>query len=301
MPHPLAPSAARRTLPTYSPPDTSGLVVRLHEPPPISAEELEGRLTAALLPLAARRARATGALPHLGDELVWDLVGYSNGRIVPFIARAAHRSVLAVWPHFAGLGEAMGEVPVGSSAEVLLTLPREHPVAHFQGAPARLAVEVHEAHRLTLPALSAKATFTRLGKGSTLQAVMARLATEAADERRTVLRGQARAQVLEQVARRLEWAPPYEVIAEEVLRRWWVGEGQVLVRLGVPLDDLTSSRDAWLASEHVKAAAAQAMRVLVCVEGLIRSGAVSSPAADETDAFGRLADSLLEKAKIELA
>lgn len=248
-------------LPRAEAPSLEGLTVAWPTVAPVTEDEIVERFDELKFAAALRYDPEPGAPVALGDEVQLDVLGYSQGRLIPFSARADWWVRVMPEPLLPGFFEALVGARVGKTLEVPLTLPRDYPVEALRGAPAHFFVAVKAVRVVDLPDDEAPEFLFSLGRGATLQEVMHRLAEELAEERRDAAAREAQEFALELLADRSSVEVPAHLINEEIRLRWAESERPTLVELELPPEALQASLESWLRDPLTRGDAEQRLKI----------------------------------------
>lgn len=240
-------------LPSVAAPSTEGLEVHVasHD---LTEDELLVRFQELVRAKGTRRDRPAGERVCEGDEVQLDLLGYCDGKLIPFSARVGLWTTLEPMALLPGLGEAIAQnARVGDSLQLDLTLPADYPVAALRGKKARFIVDVRAAHEVKLPQEEGKALFKALGRGKDLDEVMDSIREELEEEAADELWLEAQDRVLDELVARAQVKVPQELVDEEIRRRWGQLEGKVLAEKGFDSDEQKEALDGWLADRVTRA------------------------------------------------
>src|SRR5579871_5516392 len=227
---PLAQSAAsaKLTLPDIPAPSLADLEVTVPAGEPISEDALTARLEQLARSVADKRERELGEAVQPGDEVCLDLLGYANGRLIPFSARGQLWTGIAPAAMLPGFYEGLVGVPVGEGKRIELTLPDDYPVASLRGAAATFLADVRAAIEVRMPDPASPDFLQRAGRGDSLEAVMAGLLAELEAEERDERWVEAQDGVLDALLERARIEIPDELVNEEIHRRWTATEAPLL-------------------------------------------------------------------------
>ncbi|WP_081714069.1 peptidylprolyl isomerase [Cystobacter fuscus] len=283
---PMYTSPARRAaqggevqLPPVIAPSLEGLSVTVPAPEPITARRVQERFQELARAHASERMRPRTEGLAWGDEVLVDIAGYSNGRLIPFSVRTDVWLPLAPDPLLPGLYEQwVGHLP-GESVLVDIVLGENYPIEALRGQPARFALLIQAAREVKYPDPTNPEFLEALGRGATLEEVMRGVARELQQEaaRARFLEGQQR--VLEEVAARTQVDIPEELVDEEIRLRWGASEGRSVTKLKFSNKHQEESLQTWLADERTRAEARQRLRISLALGAICkRDGLILTPA-----------------------
>lgn len=265
----LSPSEV--ALPEVAAPSLSELKVVVPAPSAISPEELMQRLHEKTREVATVKDRAMGDALCAGDEVLLDVLGYADGKLIPFSPRFNWSTELAPIPALPGLMEAIATAHVGDSVEVRVTLPASYPVETLRECPVRFVVDVLGAREVISPEVGSQAFFEALGLGNSLDEVMDRVREELEEERSAELTVLGRELVLEEVARRTAIELPKALVDDEIKRRWAQIEGPALAAHQFTADEQKEARDGWLADPVTRAECERRLKVGLALRAVAQS------------------------------
>ncbi|WP_244224521.1 peptidylprolyl isomerase [Corallococcus sicarius] len=262
-------SAEALKLPSVAPPSLEGLSVRVPTPDDLTEEDLLRAFHEKRRALATTRERQPGESLEMGDDVQLNIVGYCDGKLIPFSARFGMTSELAPIEALPGFCEAVAEGgKVGASMQIALELPADYPVEHLQGKPARFLVDVVAARQVTLLPESSPEFLTKLGMGSTLEEVMDNLREELEDELSGQLWVQAQDMVLDELARRAPVELPRALVDEELRRRWVQAEGQAMVEYQFDVEEQQEALRGWLTDPATREDVERRLRIGIALKAV---------------------------------
>ncbi|MBL8923056.1 MAG: peptidylprolyl isomerase [Myxococcaceae bacterium] len=256
-------------LPKAKAPSLEGLEVTVPAPDDLTAEDLARRFHEKTRSAGTSRDRAEGEALAAGDDVLLNLIGYVDGKLMPFSTRFRWWTELAPMPALPGLMEAVAAGEVGDSLEVMVTLPATYPAEPFRGAPVRFAVDVLAAREVKPLDPSAKDFFPKLGLGDSMDAVMDTIREELEEELADELVVLGRELVLDELARRSGVEVPSALVDEEVRRRWMRAELPLLVEHGFTVEEQNEARDAWLRDGATRAECERRLKIGLAVAAMI--------------------------------
>ncbi|QSQ24114.1 peptidylprolyl isomerase [Pyxidicoccus parkwayensis] len=249
-------------LPPVKAPSLEGLSVRVPLAEDLTSEDLITRFHEKKRALATVRERAEGEHVAEGDDVQLDVLGYAEGRLIPFSTRFGFWTELAPLQALPGFSELVAESgTVGGSLQLMLDLPDNYPVESLRGKPVRFLVDIRAARELTLPDEESPAFLKQLGLGDSLDAVMTALQEELENELSDNLWVQAQELVLDEVARRTEVEVPRKLVDEEIRRRWATAEGFGMVERGFSVEEQEEAVQGWLQDASTREQAEHRIRV----------------------------------------
>lgn len=285
-------SAASPGLPqVLEAPSLEGLQVSMPAPASITGEAIVTRFEALRREVSPRRNREPGEVVALGDDVLLDVIGFANGKLLPFSARADWWTEATPDAHLPGFLEALVGARVGESFAVELTLPEDHAVESLRGAPARFGVELKAAREVTLLDEASPDLFTALDRGTTLDEVMEHIAGELSAERNEQHQRDFQDRVLAEVARRTRVEVPLSLVDEEIRLRWSEGEYPVLVRLELLPEQLPEALEGWLQDVSTRSEVEQRLRLALGLRAIIERDGIRPEREDAEALFDGLVES----------
>jgi len=282
-------------LPSVEAPSLEGLTVALEAPEPLTEEELVDRFESLRRAHAERRERKAGEAVALEDEVLLDVLGFADGRLLPFSARENWWADVVPDPLLPGFFESLVGAVVGQSFGIELKLPDTHPAEALRGHTARFLVDVKAARELKLLAEDSPELLKRLG-GATLTDVLQRLAEELARERVEEMERLARERVLDLLVERARVDLPPALVDEEIRRQWAEAERPLLVHKDFQPDELQEALDGWLKDPLTRAAAEWRLNLALVLRAIAMRDGVR-PERSDTEA---VADDLAALAGVSL-
>ncbi|WP_375765442.1 peptidylprolyl isomerase [Archangium gephyra] len=266
---PVAQTARALKLPKVKAPSLDNLQVTVPQDSDITQEELLMRFHEMVRAHSATRERAPGEPVQLGDTVVLDTLGYAQGRLIPFSAKSGLEMEMAPSDLLPGLPEGLVGTPVGGGQEVQVTLPDTYPVEHLRGVHATFLVDVVAAREVTIPDAESDAFVRKLGRGTTLEAVMESLADEIANERADDMWLEAQERVLDELVLRTEVPLTVELVDEEIRQAWSATEARLLAQKDFAPDELQESLDGWLDDPTTRLEAERRLRIAFALRAII--------------------------------
>ena len=280
-------------LPEVQAPSLEGLAVTVPAPEGFTVEEVRERFLELARPLATERPRLPTEAIAWGDEVLLNLAGYSEGRLIPFSVKTDVWLPLEPEPLLPGLYEAIeGQTP-SDGLVVDITLPDDYPVESLRGAPARFLVHVQAAREVTYPDLESAEFLQAFGRGKNIEEATQSVVEQMKEEHTQLLLLQARQLVLTEVASRIQVDIPKELVDEEIRRRWAATEGQSVVELKFDDKEQEESLNTWLQDEETREEVEVRLRIALALGAIVRrDGLTLTPAfvqkvlLDEAEAQG---------------
>jgi trigger factor len=263
------------SLPRVEAPSLEDLSITITPPEAFTPEQVQARFLELARPLATERYRYPGEKVGWGDEVNFDIVGFSQGRIIPFSVRTGEWVRLEPEPMLPGLYEALVGRSPRDQLTVDITLPDDYPVESLRGAPARFTLQLWGAREVTWPDLDKPAFLRNFGEATTLAEATRVVVKQMEEESTQMLLCQAQRKVLAAVAARATVKVPAEVIDEEIRRRWSSSEGSALSSLGFDEGRRQESLQGWLEDSQTRAEVELRLRIALALgaickrEGLI--------------------------------
>lgn len=289
-------------LPPVQAPSLEGLSVTVPEPEGFTPEDVRERFLELARPFATERARSPTEPLAWGDEVLLNLAGYSNGKLIPFSVKTNVWLPLEPEPLLPGLYEGIvGQVP-SDGLVVDLTLPDDYPVEPLRGAPARFLVHIQAAREVTYPDLESPAFLQEFGRGKTIEEATQSVIEQMKEEHTQLLLLQARQQVLGEVALRTQVEIPDGLVDEEIRRRWGASEGVSVAELNFTDEEQEESLNSWLQDESLRQEVELRLRIALALGAIVkRDGLTLTPEHVEKVLRNEAASQGLEPAEVAAA
>ena len=269
-------------LPAVKAPSLEGLAVKVPAPEGFTVEEVRERFLELARPFATERARLPTEEIAWGDEVLLNLAGYCEGKLIPFSVKTDVWLPMEPEPLLPGLYEAIvGQVP-SEGLVVDITLPAEYPVEALRGSSARFLVHVQAAREVQYPELESAEFLQAFGRGKTIEEATQSVIEQMKQEHTQLLLLQARQQVLGEVARRTEVEIPAALVDEEIRRRWGATEGLSVAELNFSDEEQEESLNSWLQDESMRQEVELRLRIALALGAIVqRDGLTLTPARVE--------------------
>ena len=260
---PSVPPAQAATIALDAPP-LDDLVVEVPQLPPPGKQELAARFARLQRLASAPIPRRMGRPVEEGDEVLVDLIVWTQGTVTPLSPR--HQ----VWltddddGGLPGLRDALVGWKVGA-ADTLNTVLEEPALRSLIGQPAVVSVVIHAAQGRDLLDPESPALLGQLGLGATLNEVFRALGKQALEQHQRDQETLLRLEVLNALTELQEQRIPPAAIEAELRDRFERTDGAALKALQLPLGDQSAARDRFLKTPELREHAAHA----VCVGALL--------------------------------
>ncbi len=264
------PPRAQLELPETVAPSLDALVIETPAPRPFTADELLAFADDLARERAPRTQRKFGEKLQLGDIATVDLLGYHDGRLLPFSARQGLEIEVGAGDTLPWLDESLLECAVGDGLELPLTMPDDEPVEALRGAEVTWLVDVTGAYRLELPALDSPAFLALLSKKPTLDAAMEELSTRLEDERIAEAWEEARERVIDELVRRTDVQLSAALVDEEIARLWRRVEAPLLEAKRFEPDELKEALAGWLRDDATRVDAERRLRLALALRAIAK-------------------------------
>ncbi|WP_163996353.1 peptidylprolyl isomerase [Pyxidicoccus caerfyrddinensis] len=270
-------------IPTVTAPSLDGLTVALVPPAPLTEQDLVDRFDALRRQYADRRERKPGEDVGAGDEVLLDVLGFANGRLLPFSTREDWRTYVVADPVLPGFFEALPGAKVGQSFGIELKLPDTYAVESLRGQTARFLLDVKAAQELRLLADDSPELLKRLRMGS-LTDVMRHLGDELARERTEEMDRLTQERVMDVLVERTQVSLSTALVNEEIRRRWAETERPILARKAFQPDELQEALEGWQKDPLTRADAARRLTLALALRAIATRDGVQ-PEKKATDAL----------------
>jgi trigger factor len=256
------------SLPAVKAPSTEGIEVTVPAPPPLAEDELIRRFHELARSLAEVRTRQQGEEVAMGDDVQLDIIGYSNGHLIPFSIRTGYWMELAPQEMLPGFADAIVGSAVGDCLKIDLVLPAEYPVEALRGQPATFLVDLMGAREVKMPDTDSAEFLLKLGRGPTHEEVMESIADELLDEQADVLWLDAQNMVLDELASRTQVEIPAALVDEEIRRRWMAAEGQAVTEKEFSAEEKQEALDLWRKDPATRAEVERRLRISLALKAV---------------------------------
>ena len=258
------------SLPPVEAPSLEGLSITVPAPEAFTEKEVRERFLDLARPLAREMPRAPEEPIALGDEVLLNMAGYTEGRLIPFSVRTDAWVAVKRDPLLPGLYEALvGQKPLAGLV-VELTLPEDYLVESLRGVNARFVLQVQAARWVAWPDMEAPEFLEAFGRGATLAEATQRVIEEMTREAGEVLLAQGRQLVLMEVARRTQVEIPSELVDEEIRRRWAAAEAPSVAALEFSDAEQEESLNTWLADEATRQEVELRLRIALALGAIVK-------------------------------
>lgn len=264
-------------LPPVQAPSLEALTVKVPAPQGFTAAQVRKRFLELARPFATERARLPTEKIAWGDEVLLNLAGYSQGRLIPFSVKTQEWLRMEPEPLLPGLYEALvGQASV-SGVVATITLPDDYPVASLRGASARFPIQLLAAREVTYPVLDSPEFLHAFGRGKTIDEATQSVVEQMKQEHTQLLLLQAQQLVLAEVARRTAVVIPREVVDEEIRRRWGATEGAAVAELNFSDEEQEESLNTWLQDESMRQEMELRLRIALALGAIITRDRLTLP------------------------
>jgi trigger factor len=282
---------ARVKLPTVQAPSLEGLTVAAPELAPLTGEELQERFEALCREHAPRRDREECEEVALGDDVLLDILGYANGKLIPFSVRLDWWTQVAPEPLLPGFFESLEGAKVGMSFAVALELPETYAVESLRGATAEFIVEVKAAQEVGPVDVESPEFLASLELGSTLEEVLEQVGEALASEREAAARRELEERVLDALLERTPLELNPSVIDEEIRQRWLQAEYPALVAKNFSLEEIQESWEGWRMDTGTRVDAEWRLRVALVLQAIVARDGVQPQRDEVEELFDAVAES----------
>ena len=247
-------------VPQVEAPSLEGLAVVAPTPSPITDEEIVALADQIVSERAPKKARKYGERAQLGDVVEVDLLGYFEGKLLPFSARQALAVTVGDGDTLPWLDEALLECAVGDSLQL---------ASENEGGTVHWLVDVVKATHQTLPDRESPAYLALLDKkAETLEAALEGVAEMLEEERFMEARDEARDTVIDALIDRVEVVMPAALIDEEIRRDWARLEEPFLASRDFSPDELREALDGWQKDDALRVEAERKLRLAVILRAI---------------------------------
>lgn len=262
-------------VPEIAAPSLENLAVKAPMPDAITEEEIIALADQLVAERAPKKTRKYGERVELGDRVEVDMLGYFDGKLLPFSPRKSLEVVVGAGDTLPWLDEALLECSVGDG----LQLAGENDVTWL--------VDVTKATHQTLPDRESAEYLTLLNKKApTLEAALEEVAAMLEDERVMEARDEARNTVIDALVDRTDVVIPASLIDEEIRRDWVRLEEPMLISRDFGDDELREALDGWLKDDDTRLAAERKLRLAVALRAIAQKEGITF----DKEAMGLMVD-----------
>jgi len=239
-------------LPEVVAPSLENFSVTIPKPPAPTAENITARYAELLRERSPHRTRKYGETIGAGDDVQVDVIGYSNGALIPFSLRAGVWVRVEPDPQLPGFAEALLGQTVGSSVVIPIQLPVDHQVAALRKAQARFMVDIKSATEVKALDPQSPEALATLGLGKTLDETFKYITAIVVDEQSNALVSQVQQRVLDELASRTQVTVPERLLDEEIRRQWAAHEEPLVNARNFAPDERAESLKGWLSDPRTR-------------------------------------------------
>lgn len=255
-------------LPVAKAPSLDDLLVKAPAPEPITEQTLIAYAEDLVRSRANRVDRKHGERVQVGDEAVIDILGYADGRLIPFSARAGVVVEVGMGDILPWLDEALAECSVGDGLELPITLGDEYEVEWLRGKEATFLIDVVSARTPQVPDPDSPQFRELLGPGKTLDEALSTAADLLEGELVAEAWDEARELVLDEVVARTEVTIPAALVDEEIRRSWQRLEAPFLLTRNFEPDEQQEALQGWLEDPATRLDAERRLRLALALKAI---------------------------------
>ncbi|TNE45068.1 MAG: hypothetical protein EP343_27750 [Deltaproteobacteria bacterium] len=234
------------SIPPLRAPSLEAIQIAVPLQAPATPEQVQQRLWSMSRVYGHHQYREPGEPIQAGDDVILDVIGYANQRILPFCARESLHLQTTSYTEFPGFAEALVGMEVGDAQVLHLHLPQNFPIPELRGQPAAFAVVVEAAWHVTPLTFDNPNNFAHLERGDSWEALLTSVLDEMEIELATLTQRQVSRQVLELLCQRAPTHIPKRLIDEEIRQQWMMCEGHFLQSREMEPDDMEFALLGWL-------------------------------------------------------
>ncbi len=209
-----------------------------------------------------RKYRAFEEPIELGDEILLDMIGYLEGRIIPHSAKEDLKFILEENSFLDGFGASLVGATVGETKVVTIPRPIEDEFGLTKNLTAAFVVQIKSAATLSYPDPEAPETLAKFGLGDmSLEDLYKAIGEKLTAERASAMFVEGMNLALNAVANRIQSMIPDELIKTQIRSMWNEEEGHFLMEKGVARADMDAALEGWLADPDIQAEARQKLKV----------------------------------------
>ncbi len=240
------------SIPPLRAPSLEAIHVAVPRQAPVTTEQVQQRLWSMSRVYGHHEYREPGEPIQTSDDVILDVIGYVNQRILPFATRESLHLQTTSYTEFPGFAEALVGMEVGDAQVLHLNLPQNFPVSELRGQPAAFAVVVEAAWHVTPITFDHPQNFAHLGRGDSWEALLFSVFEEMEVELATLTQRQVSRQVLELLCESAPTHIPKRLIDEEIRQQWMMCEGYFLQSREMEPDDMEFALLCWLQHDGLR-------------------------------------------------
>jgi trigger factor len=240
-------------LPSVEAPSLDGIVVKVPPPDDITPDDVGYRLIELGRKIASKRDRKAGEVVGIGDEVCLDMLGYANGKLIPFSPRERTWTIANPSPVLPGLFEQLIGQKVGTGLKVEVTLPDDFRLVEWRGAKAVYLIDIQAAREVEVFDYDSQAFVKRLGRGPTVDAMVDSIVKELENERADELITDGINMVVDVLIERSKVELTDEVLDDQIRALWLASEAPILSHKNFTADEQTEAVESWLRDEYTRA------------------------------------------------
>ena len=226
-------ASTKSLLPKVDAISLDNLKVEVPAAKPPSDDVVKVMLRALLREKSNRRQRAAGETIAEGDEILIDVLGYRDGKLMPFVGRQNHFVIADSYFDAEGLGQGLIGQSVGGTAVIDAELPQDFAEESLRGFAYKAAVVIRGAVEVTPAAGTADEQLKSLGLGDTLGDVVQKIRQHAFEQAQMAQEIEVHARALQILFNRTDAEIPLLATQEEVRDQWRKSEGALLARQSI--------------------------------------------------------------------
>ena len=223
---------------------------KLSEKTSLSEEELSTLIAERFASLrnasAQRRPKKQGDLIQIGDEVTFNMIGYTAEGLLPFSAHEEVTLILEEDTLLPTFGTALVGVAVGETATLQIPLPKDYEIESLRYQPASFVIQVLEVDELNLSSARDPEFLASLGLPPDLDDALAVLGEEILEEHNAHTEHQNIRATFDALLSLSPYTIPDEEITRRIQARWHSTEGRFLEKSDFPRQDIEESLAAWL-------------------------------------------------------
>ncbi|MBX7115957.1 MAG: hypothetical protein K1X64_16630 [Myxococcaceae bacterium] len=255
-------------LPAFKAPSLEGLTVVMKSPAALTVDEVLQAAEGELFNYATQVERKLHEPVALGDVVCIDMLGYSNGKLVPLAAKFEHFMRLMPDGTLPGVVETIATAKVGDTVLVQFTFPESYSVVALRGQPALFIVTLHSARAVTLPDPQSAAFLKKVG-AKTYDAWLKGVEARLEDKKSTELALAIQNRVLDELVKRVDVELPEALIAEEIRRKWAAHEGRGMAERAFKAHEQQEALEGWLKSGEVRAETTRRLKIALVLRSIL--------------------------------
>ncbi len=284
----MAKSSSKSLLPTVESISLDDLKVEVPGPKTPTDDQLKLMFRGLMREHGERRQRAAGEKIEEGDEILVDMLGYNDGKLMPFVGRQDLTLYADSFFDHEKLGRSLIGETVDSTAVIDAALPDDFAEESWRGFPYKAAIVIRNVIETKPPEELTPELLKRIDRGGDLKEILASLRAQAWELSQTAAEARAQGKLMDILFERTGVTIPLEAVQEEIREYWRRTEGALFARQGIEKEEMASCLESWLKTGRILKNAENKLRARLVVDAVAQANAIVATEADVTAAIAEL-------------